>query len=179
MFQYGFCEDGNARDALLVDLGALGREARAGSREEAEFQARAERAQQLGVSLRCFLPASGVDWAEGKARGLPSEFVGALELMVGGSDVGAKGCARGVTGRPKSSRGRVVAPRDAVHGVRDAVRSAVRGVRDIVRSGTQGAVRLVHNSVCGVDGGARGTLGGVRDGVQSVVELLEPPTGRL
>ena len=35
MFQYGFCEDGNARDALLVDLGALGREARAGSREEA------------------------------------------------------------------------------------------------------------------------------------------------
>ena len=90
MFQYGFCEDGNARDALLVDLGALGREARAGSREEAEFQARAERAQQLGVSLRCFLPASGVDWAEGKARGLPSEFVGALELMVGGSDVGAE-----------------------------------------------------------------------------------------
>ena len=31
-----------------------------------------------------------MDWAEGKARGLPSEFVGALELMVGGSDVGAE-----------------------------------------------------------------------------------------
>ncbi|QDZ20267.1 hypothetical protein HOP50_04g27840 [Chloropicon primus] len=88
MFQYGFAEEDNPNDSIMLHLSQFaekmfaGEETKEMSKSLDEWNARVSIARDKGLPLKAFLCARDIDRRTGAAKALPEAFMQTLEVLV-------------------------------------------------------------------------------------------------